>query len=319
MSGEVQSKEEGDALSNSLRKISFETEINLQDKGLSSLKGIKEMLDENTNSVVGLNLSKNCFNSWDTIVEIVRFFPNLKTLNVSGNKSLASIGDRPFGEVLKMKEAFSSVTSIVMREIGYNWGEVMTCVREMFSDDLQKLDLRQNQVSFISSPTMNALDSLQNVNLSYNPIEDWAQVVKLASLRSLETLILIKCGIKSISFLPQDPSKLTDQFLQLKKLDLAQNEISSWKDILELTRLQCLKDINVKWNPITAAGESFMDSSVTCIAIFGTFAGIVNELEVREGLVRDAESFLADRIHKKLFTDTEYPVIEWIIKSKLLI
>ena len=44
------------------------------------------MLDEDTNSIVGLNLFKNCFNSWNTIVEIVRFFPNLKTLYVSGKK-----------------------------------------------------------------------------------------------------------------------------------------------------------------------------------------------------------------------------------------
>ena len=36
-----------------------------------------------------------------------------------------------------MKEAFSFVTSIMMRELGYNWGEVMSCVREMFSEDLQ--------------------------------------------------------------------------------------------------------------------------------------------------------------------------------------
>ena len=33
---------QGDALSNSLQKISFETEINLQDKALSSLKGVKK-------------------------------------------------------------------------------------------------------------------------------------------------------------------------------------------------------------------------------------------------------------------------------------
>ena len=57
-------------------------------------------------------------------------------------KSLASIGDRPFCEVLKVKEAFSSITSIVMRELGYSWRKVMTCVRKMFSDDPQKLNLR---------------------------------------------------------------------------------------------------------------------------------------------------------------------------------
>ena len=213
-----------------------------------------------------------------------------------------------------MKEAFSSVTSIVMREIGYNWGKVMICVREMFSDDLQKLDLRQNQVSFISSPTMH---SLKYLNLSYNPIEDWAQVTKLASLRSLEALILIECGIKSISFLPQNPSRLTVQSLQLKKLNLAQNEFSSWKDILELTRLQSLEDINVKLNQITSSGESFMDSNVPCIAIFGGFVGVINEQKVNEDLVPDAELFLANKIHKKIFTNTEYPAVQWIVKSKL--
>ena len=164
---------------------------------------------------------------------------------------------------------------------------------------------------------MNELDSLKYLNLSYNPIEDWAQVTKLVSLRSLETLILTKCGIKSISFLPQNPSRLTVQFLQLKKLNLAQNEISSWKDILELTRFQSLEDINVKLNPITSPGESFMDSNVTCIAIFGGFVEVINEQKVNDDLVPDAESFLLDKTHKKIFTNTEYPAIQWIVKSKL--
>jgi hypothetical protein len=277
-----------------------------------------ESLDLNTlvepDDVVSINLSRNNFTDWFAIIDLVKQYPFLKNLDVSHNKDLQYVSDLTFSDVQKNKKIFHSVTSISANGLGYSWGPVMSCIHEMWSDKLFKLSLRSNDIDYMSKPNGSLL-YLRNLDLSRNPINDWREVAKLGSLPNLEVLILKNCQISSISMMPEENlDVLSYEFPALQVLNLFENKLSSWKDVLELTRLNCLKEINLSHNPIVAPGPSFMDSTLICTALFGRFVKKLNGVEVNAKLVPTSEGYLSKKINRGDFPYEEYPVVERIVE-----
>ena len=290
-------------------------EIDLQGKRLRFFEDFESLHVLDSNSVLKLNMSENGIKSWETISRIVAKFPNLKELDVTSNPCLPYISDLPLTDVLEHKKTFASVTTVSANGLGYPWGGVMTCVREMWSDRLRHLSLNHNMIHYMSDPG-DALEHLVSIDLSANPIKGWQEVAKLGDLPSLKSLTLKDCGIKTISLLPDDTDLLSDQFIRLKKLDLFHNEISDWTSVLELTRLQCLEDIDLQFNPIMSSMKNFMEADITMNALFGRYASKINGHPYDGSFTASAEEYLAIKIYEEM-TLPNYPVVRMIKQSFL--
>ena len=174
--------------------VKKEVEIDLSGIGLSSFQDLKSINIASLakpETVVALNLAKNDLKEWFTIMKLVKDLPALTELNVSKNPNLAYVSDHPFSDVLEFKKTFLAVTHVMADGLGYSWGPVMSCVREMWSEKISYLSIRDNGIDFMSEPTY-AFEYLKKLDLSGNPIHDWSQVTKLGSLPNL--------NLKSVRF-----------------------------------------------------------------------------------------------------------------------
>lgn len=114
---------------------------------------------------------------------------------------------------------------------------------------------------------------------------------------SLSELLLSDCQIKSIFFEAVDGNK-TNLFQSLKKLSLAGNQLESWRDIAELNKLKTLKDLNVRYNPVTAVNAIEDYESIVNLVI-ARVSGLtkVNHEEISEAIENEAAKFYVKKYY----------------------
>lgn len=195
-----------------------------------------------------LDLSENLLNSWTEVARIGRCLPRLKTLNVSDNR-LAEPEE-------SLTDSFPRLRQLMMGQMGYDWETTDRIVRDF--PQLEILSIFANQIRLIPELKSGFLDQIKELDLSENPLQDWAQVLNLAKLPNLTMLNVNSCQLDRIYF----PEDMTNPFPSLKFLQLSRNLINEWVSVGNLGRLS-IKDLRMRSNPILES-----DTGDNCRQIF---------------------------------------------------
>ncbi|XP_063426904.1 tubulin-specific chaperone E-like [Mytilus trossulus] len=195
---------------------------------------------QHTPNIEELDISATLVSSWLCVSQITECLPKLKSLNVSDNVLPIIPGadeDMP---------CFSTVEILYINRMHYTWKQILqTC--KMFPA-LKQLHCCFNSVEKLCLPS--SLEQLTLLNLESNKVPSWDNVLQLAGLSRLETLILNDNKIENIYFPDVPPGDTTSCFPSLKSLSVNYNKISEWKSINELNKLQQLEEIRIVHNPI---------------------------------------------------------------------
>ena len=222
--------------------------ISVRDNGVF---GFAEPLDQFCPLVQVLDVAENLLTSWNTVAEMIQNLARLKNLNVSMNKLEILDGDHD--ELLK--KAFWNLKTLFMGEMDYDWNQVSSILK--YFGHLQVLHLYDNQITSINAPFV--LNTLVELNLTGNPLQDWNTVQQFGGCPKLQILVLNRCHLTKIRI-----DKDHTGFQSLKHLQINGNKLDNWASIICLNYLPCLTDLKYKDNPIT---ESDSYSNVRQIVI----------------------------------------------------
>ncbi|XP_074655996.1 tubulin-specific chaperone E-like [Tubulanus polymorphus] len=200
------------------------------------------LLSQNVANIIELDLSQNLIPSWEEVSKITNQLKLLKSLNISENR--LTLPENPS----KLKECFSSLQTLYMNrmKLQMSFSDILFC-SEMWPN-LENLHICFLELQTLTNPR-NLLNRLKILNLESNPLDNWDEVMKLSSLKRLETLVLNGTGLDQIS-LPGNPTEKTTAFTNLLSLSLSRNKISEWSSINELNKLMKLEEIRFKKNPL---------------------------------------------------------------------
>jgi hypothetical protein len=224
-----------------------------------------------------LDISLNLMTNWYEVMAIVSQMPLLKSLNVSENRLAL-----PEFSTNNNITAVSSVSTLYVNRMEYNWTEVSHCVA-MFSS-IKLLHACYNNISHIDNIPASLFHTISLINLEGNPISDWTGILALGSLPQLTTLIANDCGLTSIRF-PGCRCVPSDCFPLLSSLSISGNQIADWSSFDELNRLQLLTSLRFVRNPLsTATGISATRHVIIAkIARLKNYNGAVITLNERQG------------------------------------
>lgn len=212
-------------------------------KNESELQELKESLQLTTL----LNLSRNLLKSWSDITQIVSIIPALNCLILSGNQLNVTERAENFENNFETLEIFAKIQTLVIDNIKCDWIYVTDLICHLVPN-LERLDLWENQITKLTTPSLQSFQSLQYLDLSKNPIESWQEILKLGNLPKLKSLNISNCKLNSIRF--DVETGKTKSFPSLTDLILNENQLESWRDVAELNKLSNLSSLMLKRNPI---------------------------------------------------------------------
>ena len=239
------------------------TTISVRDKGVY---GCAEPLDKFCPLVQVLDIAENLLTSWNTVAEMIENLTRLQNLNVSMNK-LEITDDK--AELLK--KAFWNLKTLFMGEMDYDWDQVSRVLQ--FFGHLQVLHLYDNQITSINSPYV--MNTLVELNLTGNPLQDWGTVQQFSQCSKLQILVLNRCHLTQIKL-----EKGQTGFQALKHLQINGNKLDNWASITCLNYLPLLMDLKYKDNPITES-ESYSNIRQVVIASIANLK-IANGTEIEK-------------------------------------
>ncbi|XP_012135137.2 glyoxalase 1 [Megachile rotundata] len=231
------------------------SKVNKKQSRFDQLKivGLREQCVSNTGkpdelkvlcpNIEELDISRNLINSWHIVADICCQLNSLERLDVSENYLPTE------NDMKVLNNSFLTVKSLTMAKMNYNWFDIQQCMC-MFPS-LQELSLSFNIVDIIQKPIEDDnLMKINNLTLEGNLISSWDEVLKLGSLPCLEYLNLSSNKINKIRFPSVDSTGKTSAFPNLRQLHISQNNISEWRSISELEKLNNLEDLKFRENPI---------------------------------------------------------------------
>ena len=239
------------------------TTISVRDKGVY---GYAEPLDKFCPLVQVLDIAENLLTSWNTVAEMIENLTRLQNLNVSMNK-LEITDDK----VELLKKAFWNLKTLFMGEMDYDWDQVSRVLQ--FFGHLQVLHLYDNQITSINSPYV--MNTLVELNLTGNPLQDWSTVQQFSQCSKLQILVLNRCHLTQIKL-----EKGQTGFQALKHLQINGNKLDNWASITCLNYLPLLMDLKYKDNPITES-ESYSNIRQVVIASIANLK-IANGTEIEK-------------------------------------
>ena len=239
------------------------TTISVRDKGVY---GYAEPLDKFCPLVQVLDIAENLLTSWTTVAEMIENLTRLQNLNVSMNK-LEITDDK----VELLKKAFWNLKTLFMGEMDYDWDQVSRVLQ--FFGHLQVLHLYDNQITSINSPYV--MNTLVELNLTGNPLQDWSTVQQFSQCSKLQILVLNRCHLTQIKL-----EKGQTGFQALKHLQINGNKLDNWASITCLNYLPLLMDLKYKDNPITES-ESYSNIRQVVIASIANLK-IANGTEIEK-------------------------------------
>ncbi|KAF7993113.1 hypothetical protein HCN44_005894 [Aphidius gifuensis] len=214
----------------------------LREQCVSSYGNDKE-LEELCPNIFELDLSKNLFNSWETIANICTQLKKLERLNVSENTLGTKI------DLIEMKNSFLNVKNLTISRMDYDWRDIQL-VTSIFPS-LKTLSVPFNKIDFLEKPISDtSLEKIVDLTLEGNSISSWNEVLKLGHLSCLENLNVNSNKIEKIRFTTLDDKMKTDEFSGLRNLHLSNNLISDWQSISELEKLKNLEELRFRDNPV---------------------------------------------------------------------
>ncbi|CAA2985722.1 tubulin-folding cofactor E isoform X1 [Olea europaea subsp. europaea] len=205
-----------------------------------------------------LDLTGNLLAEWNDVVIICKALPFLAALNLSCNSLSPDITPMP---------QLNNIRILVLNHTGVIWNQV-----EMLKDSLpciEELHLLGNklrEITAVSTTAVQGFDFLRCLNLEDNCIADWAEILKLSQLKSLEQLFLNKNDLNRIWYPDYGTTHKSDNgcesldknpmsFNTLQCLLLGGNKIEDLDSIDSLNSFPNLVDIRLSENPIADIGK----------------------------------------------------------------
>ncbi len=218
-------------------------------------------LDELLASLQSLDLSDTLIARWTDVAEIASKLRWLRSIDVSRNRmEMPSDGDEP--AIANVRSALAKITQLQMGYTGHDWAETVRVAAAL--PDLEFLSAASNQIGEISpAPPPDAFQRLESLDLSSNPLDDWANVLRFAKLPKLAGLNLSDCGLKDIWF--EEGSESTP-FPSLVHLNLCNNKVSSWESVSRLHRLK-ITDLRLRSNPVMETEEGGRCRQLLIVAV----------------------------------------------------
>ncbi|XP_017879366.1 tubulin-specific chaperone E [Ceratina calcarata] len=272
----------------------------LREQYVSTASKLPGELEELCPNLEELDISKNLMNSWQIIADICRQLHRLIRLNVSENYL-------PIEENMEtLKDSFSTVEHLNMAKMNYNWFDIQQCVR-MFPS-LREISVSFNIVSSImlQQNPLKADDNLMKIcrlTLEGNLIHSWDEILKLGCLPCLEYLNLNSNKIDKIRFPTDEPTAKTSVFPSLRQLHMSQNNVSEWRSVSELEKLDRLEDLRFRENPVTQTTENLETARQLIIARISKLKSL-NGTEILNDERRGAE-FDYLKLYLAKWTETE--------------
>nr|XP_028579901.1 geranylgeranyl pyrophosphate synthase isoform X1 [Podarcis muralis]XP_028579902.1 geranylgeranyl pyrophosphate synthase isoform X1 [Podarcis muralis] len=229
-----------DSIKEKQMQLNTLTDISV-DECAVSLAGPKEEIRRACPNVKQISLSKNLLSSWKEVIAIASQVENLEILNLSQNKMKFPSTPPP------ASTTFCNLKTLALNQTGVTWTEVLLCATGWPA--LEELHLAANDISLLKRP-IDGLHNLKWLNLSDNLLTDENQLLLLADLPRLETLIFSNNGISSIHFPDVEFGCKTKMFPSLTHLIIKDNRIAEWSVINELDKLQKLQSLDCRNNPL---------------------------------------------------------------------
>lgn len=157
-------------------------EVSLRGFQIDRAGHFTDEIKQQIKDVTSLDISNNSFENWMPIADIVACLPSLTHLIVSDNPQLQFPSDLPLKEVLEFKQYFKNVKSIVFGNSDQSWFGITYCALQMWSREVESLELFRNGITELTTPPPNCFFQLQYLSLSGNPITDWSEICKLGIL-----------------------------------------------------------------------------------------------------------------------------------------
>ena len=277
-------------------------------------------------SITDLDLSRNLFTEFATVVDICRELPNLRTLRINGNRfvDIALPPDDGQGSV------FGEVAELGIGETLMSWAEIGQLTARFPA--LETLIAGTNQLSLLAPPLppMSTLPlTLTTLNLEFNDFTALSDLASLSGLHALCNLHLKGCNISQLTSSPEE-APLPRFSPSLQYLDLSYNRVASWQFVDTLPDLlPGMTALRFSHNPIynspymdvdtdvaaaTAKSASATANANTTVSTEESYMIAVGRLGALKTLNfsnvtatdrLNAEMFYLSRIAKQLATATE--------------
>jgi hypothetical protein len=197
--------------------------------------------------IVELDLSRNLFEHWDSIVSICEQLQNLRSLRLDGNRIRTVNFNR--SQKLFFQHVFEKITTLSLEDNLLTWEKAVE-VMSLFPT-LKTMTLSKNYFCALTTePSLNDSQSITTLILESNEFTSLSDLAPLIRLRSLTRLLLKKNKIATLATpssnkpAPIFPATLTE-------LDLSHNAISSWPLINSLsTNFPGLTSLRIAHNPL---------------------------------------------------------------------
>lgn len=203
-------------------------------------------------SIRELDLSRNLFEDFVEVMDLMGGLEHLETLKIDGNRfaSFTLANTR-----MRMVPPYSQLKSLGLDDTLINWKEVEDICFHL--PNLSSLSLAGNQLHAPSTAPL-LPTSIRQLNLERNRLESLADIRTLAvSLPSLERLILKHNNISCTTI--KGAENTTKFSSHLIELDLAFNEINDWQVVDDLISMfPGLKSLRLAHNPLYRSEDAFV-------------------------------------------------------------
>ncbi|ETS87953.1 hypothetical protein PFICI_01781 [Pestalotiopsis fici W106-1] len=252
---------------------------------------------------VELDLSRNLFTKFETVVNICSELPILRNLRLNGNRFVDILEDEKLAHA---QTIFKDVKELALEETLLTWEEI--CHASSKFQSLATLSADVNQLSLLPQVPVGTLSStLLSLSLEFNDFTSLADVACLGKLQALRNLHLKGNNIAAITSESSAEQPVFSSSLQY--LDISYNKVSSWSFVDNLPScFPGLTHLRFTHNPIydnPDPDHSTQSKTVTEEAYMITVGRLANLKALNFGNIsandrQDAEMFYLARIGKHL-------------------
>ncbi|XP_065880822.1 tubulin-folding cofactor E [Euphorbia lathyris] len=251
-----------------------------------------------------LDLTGNLLSEWKDVGTICEQLPSLTALNLSSNLMSPNITGLP---------QLKNIRVLVLNNTGIKWAQVEV-LNHLFPR-IEELHLMANNIDTLTSTSasfVQGFESLRVLNLEYNSIADWNEILKLSLLKSLEQLHLTKNCLNHIFYpdaetmlklLMRSESHEEIPFQSLRCLLLGSNNIEELASIDSLNSFPRLVDVRLSDNPVADTGKGGIPRFVLIARL--SKVEILNGSEVSPRERRDSEIRYVRLVMSKLHNNPD--------------
>jgi len=218
-----------------VRVVSFQEYRNLK---YANREGVENDIETNTPNIQELNLAKTKIEDWNVVLSICSQLKRLSELNLDRlkikNESLAS--DHVFGDV-----EILSISKML------NTSERYMAIANTFPN-LITLVIKQSKLKDIAFLPESNFSSILRLNLAYNELTQWEQILPASKLPNLELLSLV--GNKVSQITKPESTEGEPYFRTLRVLNLEETSIDNWTSLSNLSAIPLLEDVRVTKTPL---------------------------------------------------------------------